>query len=52
MTKYDKHGMVKSRVYVTKIKRENKEEDKRGRTEDEKKKRKKKERKQEMIEIK
>ena len=49
MTKYDKHGMVKSRVYVTKIKRENNEEDKRGRTEDEKK---KKERKQEMIEIK
>ena len=41
MTKYDKHGMVKSRVSVTKIKRENKEEDKRGRTEDEKKKKKK-----------
>ena len=42
MTKYDKHGMVKSRVYVTKIKRENKEEDKRGRTEDEKDKQEKK----------
>ena len=40
MTKYDKHGMVKSRVYVTKIKRENKEEDKRGRTEDREKKKK------------
>ena len=49
MTKYDKHGMVKSRVYVTKIKRENKEEVKRGGTENEKK---KKEKKQDMIEIK